>query len=438
MTLAGRISFTSPALRACAAALLLWAWSPALAQQTGSIGPSAEKVAESRDASAREEYDRVMREIELSGSRAAQLSADIAKLKKDDATLTAALIQSAKTEKKLGEDVDAITARLGPLKEQEEHAHAALIARSDVLADVLGALQRMGLNPPPAILVSPDDALSSVRSAILLGAVVPEMRAETEALATTLREIASLSNTIRAERDRLTAAVEAQVAERRRLAILQDEKLKLRDQRAAEMVDEQARSEELAAKAKDLKGLIAALEKEQRRTEARKQAEKEREDALAAAPIPQENQLLGGLPFESLKGQLQLPAAGRMSLRYGDRRDNGAVIHGDTVATQSGAIVASPADGKVLFAGRFRSFGQILIVDAGNGYHIVLSGLGRITAAQGQAVLAGEPVGAMEDSRLASAAPGAGTGKNAVDGPELYVEFRKNGKPIDPAPWWAR
>ena len=93
-----------------------------------------------------------------------------------------------------------------------------------MLAEVLGALQRMGLNPPPALLVKPEDALSSVRSAILLGAVVPELREQTEVLLADLEELSRVTASIEAERARLAATVEEQVGEKKRLALLLDEK----------------------------------------------------------------------------------------------------------------------------------------------------------------------------------------------------------------------
>jgi septal ring factor EnvC (AmiA/AmiB activator) len=102
------------------------------------------------------------------------------------------------------------------------------------------------------------------------------------------------------------------------------------------------------------------------------------------------------------------------------------------VATQSAAIVTAPADGSVLYAGPFRSYGQLLILDAGDGYHVVLAGMSRINVALGQSVLAGEPVGAMGEAKVADA-----SAARANTGPELYIEFRKDGKPVDPAPWWA-
>ena len=139
------------------------------------------------------------------------------------------------------------------------------------------------------------------------------------------------------------------------------------------------------------------------------------------------------MPFPALKGQIALPVTGKISRRFGADDGNGGVMLGDMVATQSAAIVTAPSDGSVLYAGPFRSYGQLLILNAGDGYHVVLAGMSRISVAPGQSVLAGEPVGAMGEARIASVSaqpPG-----NAE--PELYVEFRKDGKPVDPAPWWA-
>ncbi len=110
-------------------------------------------------------------------------------MKKDQTTITAALIQSAKTEKKLSEDIAGFSERLTGLREQEDGIKNSLKERRGALAEVLAALQRMGLNPPPAILVRPDDALASVRSAVLLGAVVPEMRQQTEVLIADLEDL---------------------------------------------------------------------------------------------------------------------------------------------------------------------------------------------------------------------------------------------------------
>ncbi|TIX55399.1 MAG: hypothetical protein E5V28_23580, partial [Mesorhizobium sp.] len=162
-----------------AAALLMLSLGAARAENTLDMAPDPDQ--------SRAEYERVSKEITLSSERLAKLAADMATVKKDHASITAALIQSAMTEQKLGQDIEDIGAKLEGLKGEEQKIRASLAARRDVLAEVLAALQRMGLNPPPAILVKPEDALSSVRSAILLGAVVPELRQQTEILLADLK-----------------------------------------------------------------------------------------------------------------------------------------------------------------------------------------------------------------------------------------------------------
>jgi septal ring factor EnvC (AmiA/AmiB activator) len=422
-----------------AAAVVLLSLGLARAENTLDVAPDPDQ--------SRAEYEKVSAEITLSSERLAKLAADIAAVKKDHASITAALIQSAMTEQKLGQDIEDIGARLEGLKGEEQKIRVSLAARRDVLAEVLGALQRMGLNPPPAILVKPEDALSSVRSAILLGAVVPELRQQTDKLLADLKEQTRVTASIEAERTRLTAAVGEQTAEKKRLSMLLEAKQKLEADTWTAMVAEKQRSQALAAKAGSLKELIASLEADKSRKAAdaakageQKAADADKTDAdttasteLASLPVPEGNRLTAAAPFSALQGQVALPVTGKIKRRFGTDDGNGAVMLGDMVATQSGAIVTAPADGNVLYAGPFRSYGQLLILNAGDGYHVVLAGMSRISVASGQSVLAGEPVGAMGEARVASTS----ASKNGNATPELYVEFRKDGKPVDPTPWWA-
>ncbi|WP_027053037.1 murein hydrolase activator EnvC family protein [Mesorhizobium erdmanii] len=414
-----------------AAAAMLLSFHAARAENTLDMAPDPDQ--------SRAEYEQVSKEITLSSERLAKLAADIAAVKKDHASITAALIQSAMTEQKLGQDIEDIGAKLEGLKGQQQKIRASLMARRDVLAEVLGALQRMGLNPPPAILVKPEDALSSVRSAILLGAVVPELRQQTDSLLADLKEQTRVTASIEAERARLTEAVGDQTAEKKRLGMLLEAKQKLEADTQAQMTAERQRSEQLAAKASSLKDLIASLEAQADKTRKAADAAKAAgassagDDKTASLPVPEGNQLTAAAPFSALQGQIALPVTGRIKRRFGADDGNGAVMLGDMLATQSGAIVTAPADGNVLYAGPFRSYGQLLILNAGDGYHVVLAGMSRISVVTGQSVLAGEPVGAMGEARVASTS----VSKNGNATPELYVEFRKDGKPVDPAPWWA-
>jgi len=105
-----------------------------------------------------------------------------------------------------------------------------------------------------------------------------------------------------------------------------------------------------------------------------------------------------------------------------------------SLATPAGATVSAPADGAVLFCGPYRTYGQLLIIDAGAGYYVLIAGMDRINVVSGEFVLAGEPVGVMGDGlvRMATAAA-VGAAR-----PVLYIELRKDGTAIDPGPWWAK
>ncbi|MBC2887367.1 murein hydrolase activator EnvC [Ochrobactrum sp. CM-21-5] len=400
----------------------------------------AQDVLQQQRDQAASEFEKLNSELTVTGDKLKQLEGEVSALKKDQATITVALIQSAKTDKKLQQDISDIADKLISLREQEDGIRISLRARRGILAEVLAALQRMGLNPPPAILVRPDDALASVRSAVLLGAVVPEMREQVEELTGDLQDMQRVTASIKQEQEKLKTTRTAQAQEQKRQSLLLEEKKKLQSQSEQEIAAQRKRSEELAAKAGSLKDLISTLDEQMASVrDAAEAARKAEADRLAAArerageAIPDDNHLRAQIDFASLQGRLALPAAGKMVRRFGEKDGVGGAMMGQVVETLPAATITSPSDGVVLYAGTFRSYGQLLILDAGNGYHIVMAGMGRIDVMQGQFVLAGEPVGAMGEKLLASVAPievGNGT-------PLLYIEFRKDGKPVDPAPWWT-
>ena len=133
--------------------------------------------------------------------------------------------------------------------------------------------------------------------------------------------------------------------------------------------------------------------------------------------------------FVDLKGRLPLPASGQILRRFGTPDGYGGSEKGLSIGARDMGVVIAPADGWVAFSGPYRSYGQLLIINAGGGYYIVLAGMARINVNVGQFVLAG--VGDGTAQTAATIAIGAKQ-------PILYVEFRKDGTSIDPGPWWAR
>jgi len=121
----------------------------------------------------------IQQNMTLSRERVAELAGQVDSLKKDQRTLTNELVKAAKKEREISENITASEDKLKKLLDEKAKVVENLNNRRAEFAEVLAALERMGLNPPPAVLIHPDDALASVRSATLLGALVPEMREKT-------------------------------------------------------------------------------------------------------------------------------------------------------------------------------------------------------------------------------------------------------------------
>jgi septal ring factor EnvC (AmiA/AmiB activator) len=125
---------------------------------------------------------------------------------------------------------------------------------------------------------------------------------------------------------------------------------------------------------------------------------------------------------------LPLPVHGRRLLAFGDKNQFGRISKGMVIETRPSAVVTSPCDGWIVYAGQFRSYGQVLIINVGGGYHILMANLSRIDVGVGRFVLTSEPIGAMASNIV----------RSQDNAPVLFVEFRnKEGQSIDPGPWWA-
>ncbi|MBW6424501.1 murein hydrolase activator EnvC [Rhizobium sp. XQZ8] len=395
----------------------------------------------------RGELEVLAKTMRLSAEKIASIEKSIADTKKNTADVRQALIASAARRKGLETKINDSEKKLAEFKVKEDGIRTSLRGRRAVLAEVLAALQRMGRNPPPALLVTPDDALASVRSAILLGAVVPGMRHEADKLVADLQSLSSLQTAALSEKTDVSTTIAASLEEDRRMDLLLAENEKLNRQNTTDLDAERRRSEELAGRANNLDGLIQSLEgeiasvreaidrarAEEERRRMMSEAERERAKQLAESGVPDKNRIAPAYAFSSLKQKLELPVAGDVLRWFGDGDGTGHTARGMTVASKPGAVVTAPADGLVVFAGAFRSYGLMIILNAGDGYHLVLTGMDEVNARQGKFVFAGEPIAAMGEKRVASATALA----LETDRPTLYIEFRKDGTPVDSRPWWT-
>ncbi len=366
-----------------------------------------------------------------------KLQAEVETLRADRGRLNQSLIEATAKLKATETRISAVQQKLTTLGQTEEAIRRSLDARRGIIVEVLASLQRMGRRPPPALLVKPEDMLEAVRSSMLLGAVVPELRAETEALAGDLTELVRLRDAASFERDTLARETDLLIAERQRIAALVDARQKELAQAEGLAVEEQRKFDSLAQKARGLRDLLGRLESEIE-AEAKAAAAgdpkaKEARERFAMLAGKDPARLAPKTPFQEMKGALPLPISGSLIKGFNAPDGIGGTVKGVAYATRPGAVVSAPCDGWVAFAGPFRTYGQLLIINAGGGYYLLLAGMERVNVALGQFVLAGEPVAVMgESSKATSASVGADTNQ-----PVLYIEFRKDGNSFDPSPWWA-
>lgn len=346
---------------------------------------------------------------------------------------TAAVLQDLESQ------LNDLEADLGDLTAEEMQRLRSLQVKRHSLIETLAALERLDRSPPPALFVHPDDAVDAVRGAILLGAVVPELRAQADALATELEALANVRIKIEGERAKIGKAQEGLEVARVESEQLMERKKAAQTEVLREAKFEQTRVRKLAREAKDLKTLISRLETQGVRHLPRARPGSPGQPAQTAkltAPAPpptrrnQQN-------FAALAGKLAMPARGRLLSAFGQRNAIGERSKGVTIETRGQAQVITSVDGDVLFAGSFRSYGQLLIIGTSRGYHVLLAGMERINVIVGQRLLTGEPIGFMGSDTNTGGGSEAALSGTTSGRPHLYIEIRANGNPVDPLKWFA-
>ena len=428
-----RISLLEVLFSASFAAMSLTPVSAQLATATPQSTTAAPEAIKQRE----QELEAARIQQKSSAESQAKFKADIAAIGQDRSKLNAQLIDIAAQVRGVETSIADAEARLRPLDSREQQIRGSLDSRRSEIVEVLAALQRAGRRTPPALLVRPDDALQSLRTAMLLGSVVPELRGRAEKLTGELSELVTIRKAIATERNSLALDRDKLGADQIRLAALVEERQHQQSSIEKDMETESARAIALSRQVDSLQGLIAKMEQDLK-SAARAAAAANLQGVPAAngkpnaAMLKDSARLSPAIAFASAKGLFAMPVNGSKIRDFGGSDGVGGVEKGISLASRPGSQVTTPCDGWVVYAGPFRSYGQLLILNAGGGYHVLIAGMERISVNIGQFVLTGEPVATMgKTSQVASI-----LATNASQ-PVLYVEFRKDGTPIDPGPWWA-
>ena len=351
--------------------------------------------------SAKSELSRVTDQIKKAQKEHQDLKQKAKSVQKEILKKKRKMVAAAGSIQEQEESLDRLEQKLEEFEAQQALMKKRLEVRKAQRTRVLAALQSLAYKPTEALIAQPMKPQDTLRSALLLREAVPQLEYSTEGLRKDLNKIASLTTAIRAQYAQIKTMTRRLNEKRQSMNALIKKKSELQTAFASESSRAKERAEKLARQANDLKELLAKLEAESKR--------QEKEDNQKSVPTG---------AFMAAKGRIPYPVKGNIIKQYG-QVDAGITSKGITIQTRSNAQVISPYDGKVLFAGPFRGYGQLLIIEHGDGYHTLLAGIGRLDTSVGQSLLAGEPVGIML----------------AQSKPTLYIELRKNGQPINPATW---
>ncbi len=414
-------------------------------------------------------------QLEADRQRAKELEVQTQALRTEMAGLRSELTEAAGRAQDLEEELSTLEQTLAMLEVEESRAAQRLQERRREMARIVQGLQRLSLVPPESLILSPGSPVQLARSGLLMKAAYPKVKSEAELLRSDLADLANLRADILQQREELGAAQTALANERERLTGLLSRKEALEREASGALKAARERALDISRQAENLRDLIEKLEEERRlslvvlpkeKPERTKPEPAQPEPAQTAEATPEqepaepaatqdqpaeseapaavsqdsapeaETQVAVLTPpsvtappeireFPAGPGTLVLPARGSVVRRYNDDipEAGGGRSRGLSIQTRDNAQVVAPYDGRVVYAQPFRGYGLILIIEHRGKYHSLLSGLERIDAVEGQWVLAGEPVGVL-------GAPSSGK-------PELYLELRRDGQPIDPLPWLA-
>lgn len=366
-------------------------------------------------------------------AQATQIGLELTRISKD-------MIASAKQIQNSEEKISRMESELETLRADLKKAEENFVVEDDNLIKTLSALQNLALKPTEALFVQPLTPVEIIRSAMLLREAVPYLQENAARIREDLEKIEAQKNLVEKQVARIIRQKKILEKEHEQMKALVQRKSKIRNAVEIKSVKAKKKVEQLASQANDLRDLLNKLEKqrqeklrrqeEERRrlaelkaAEARRAAEetKKLEEKQRADLIKFKPEVINevGENFVKAKGHLLRPARGPVVTAYGEQMSKGVTSKGIIIKTRSQAQVISPYDGTVIFAGPFRGYGNLIIIEHGQGYLSLLAGLEEVDCELGQMLLAGEPVGQMPESGDA----------------RLYVELRKDNHPVNPLTW---
>lgn len=311
--------------------------------------------------------------------------------------------------------------------EEEENALALSIEKDrHAMSDLIIALRRLQSVPPEAVLLQPEKPFEIAQAKSLLNSILPDLYKRVERFKTQINQLNKTKEELNTKKTTLLSTLESYESKQKEM----DRLLKKRQSRFASLQKDfdqtQKEIEKISKSAENLKELVQDIERYNKRQEARKLSR------LAIDNIQKGRKTERDKKSEKRTAKrrnnasdfAQIPVSGVITVAFGARDEIGAKSQGLEIRGRRSGIVVAPLPGKIMFAGAFKGYGNLVIIDHGDNYHSLLAKLGHISVEVGQNIQLGEPIGKMQsqgNSGLGSAPP------------SLYYELRFKGKPVDPA-----
>lgn len=359
----------------------------------------------------------------LKERRAAQkrLKENLAHVDREIEGLRTSMIRVARQVKNQERDLNDLETQIATLQTRKTALYKKLQKDHRDIAAMSSGLIRMRTLPPEALIARPGAPLETAQAAMILRGAIAPVRDHAQELGSDLQELATLEKNLRTRQDDLKSASKRILQDQTKLAEL----IRRRESAYANLRTDLSAQEEdlnrLAKDAADFRDLIQMLEQRNRTM-----ASLDDENAGGNNPsLLRRASLPPRLDQQALKsfGDIQMPISGIIRTGFGAADDMGSESQGIKIEGRAGALVVAPINGIVRYKGRFKNYGNMIIIEHGKNYHSLVAGLAKIDTVVGQSVSAGEPLGTLGPTRSAR--------------PALYYELRQNGKPVNPARLFA-
>ena len=375
------------------------------------------------------ELARMEAQVAKENAESKRLQAQAEQITKELKSLSRQMVKSAEQIQNTEDKISKMEDELKLLEEKLKREEDSFTREDENLIKTLSALENLALKPTESLFVQPLSPVEIIRSAMLLRETVPYLEQNAQRIRKKLEEIEKQKQKKEKQVKKIIAQKDILEKEHSQLKALMQKKSKLGNTLKVQKDASQKKVNRLAAQAQDLRDLLKKLEKERLEKERKEKEERLKAEEKRKKQEEKERAYLNKLKEEAIKeqgegfikakGRLPMPARGQIITRYGEETAKGVSSKGIIVKTRSQAQVVAPFDGTVIFAGPFRGYGNLIIIDHGKGYLSLLAGLETMDIELGQLLLAGEPVGQMPEN----------------DDAKLYIEIRKDNHPINPLTW---